>query len=43
MVNLIIKLLLVVGKDITLVVCDKLLKIAYFLVTTEETSAKRLA
>ena len=41
--NLITKLLLVVGKDIILVVCDKLLKMEYFLVIIEETLAKRLA
>ena len=43
MVNFIIKLLLVTGKDIILVVCDRLLKIAHFVATTKEISAEELA
>ena len=42
-VDFITKLLLVVGKDVILVVCNRLLKIAYFVVTTEGTSVKELA
>jgi len=37
------KLPLVAGKDVILVVCDKLSKITYFVVTTKGTSAKGLA
>ena len=36
------KLLVVAGKDMILVVCDRLSKIMYFVATTEETSAKGL-
>jgi len=43
MVDFITKLPLVVGKDAILVVCDRLSKMAYFVVTTKETSAKGLA
>jgi len=42
-VNFITKLLLVVEKNTILVVCDRLSKIAYFVTTTKETSAKGLA
>ena len=42
-VDFITKLLLVVGKDAILVICDKLFKITYFIATTEETSVKGLA
>ena len=41
-VNFIKKLPLVVGNDAILVVCNKLFKIAYFVVTTKETFIKRL-
>jgi len=41
-VNFITKLLLVAEKDVILVVCDRLSKIAYFVATTEETIAERL-
>ena len=37
------KLLLVVGKDTILVVCDRLFKMMYFVTTTERTLAERLA
>ena len=37
------KLLIVAGKDAILVVCDRLSKIIYFVVTTEKTSAEGLA
>ena len=37
------KLLLVVGKDTILVVCDRLFKMMYFVATTERTLAERLA
>jgi len=40
MVNFITKLSLVVGKDLILVVCDWLSKIAYFVAITAETSAE---
>jgi len=40
MVNFITK---VVGKDVILVVCDRLLKIAHFIATIEETSVEELA
>ena len=43
MVDFITKLLLVVGKDIILAVCNRLSKITYFVVTIEETLAKGLA
>ena len=42
MVDLITKLLSVAGKNAILVVCDRLLKIIYFVATTEETSAEEL-
>jgi len=42
MVNLIIKLLLVAGKDAILVVCDRLSKMTYFVATTKGTSAEEL-
>ena len=34
---------MVVGKDMILVVCDRLLKMVYFVATTEETSVEGLA
>ena len=43
MVDFIMKLLLVVGKDMILVVYDKLSKIAHFVATTEETIVEGLA
>jgi len=43
MVDFITKLLLVARKDAILVVCNELSKIAYFVTTTKETSAKDLA
>jgi len=42
-VDFITKLLVVAGKDVILVVCDKLFKMTHFVVTTEETSAEGLA
>ena len=42
-VNFITMLLLVAGKDIILVVYDKLSKITHFVKTTKETSAEELA
>ena len=42
-VNFITMLLLVTGKDIILVVYDKLSKITHFVKTTKETSAEELA
>ena len=42
-VDFITKLPVVAGKDIILVVCDRLSKMTYFVATTERTSAKRLA
>jgi len=42
MVNFITKLLLVARKDVILVVCNKLSKMAHFVVTTEKTSAEDL-
>jgi len=42
-VDFITKLPVVAGKDAILVVCDWLSKIAYFVATTEETSAEGLA
>ena len=42
-VDFITKLLLVAGKNAILVVCDRLSKIIYFVVTTEGISAKELA
>ena len=41
-VDFIMKLLLVAGKDVVLMVCDRLLKIAYFVATTEEITAEKL-
>jgi len=43
MVNFITKLLLVAGKDVILVVCDKLSKMAHFVTMTEEMMAEGLA
>ena len=43
MVDFITKLLVVVGKDMILVVCDWLSKMTYFVATTKETSAEGLA
>ena len=42
MVDFITKLLVVARKDVILVVCDRLSKIAHFVVTTEGTSVERL-
>ena len=42
MVDFIMKLLVVAGKDAILVVCDRLFKITYFVATTEETLAEGL-
>jgi len=42
MVDFITKLLVVAGKDAILVVCNRLLKMIYFVATTEGTSAKGL-
>jgi len=42
MVNFITKLLLVVGKNVILVICDRLPKMAYFVATTKGISAKGL-
>jgi len=42
-VNFIMKLPLVAGKNTILVVCDQLSKMAYFVAMIEETSAERLA
>ena len=41
-VDFIMKLLLVAGKDVILVVCDRLSKIVHFVITTEETIAEGL-
>ena len=43
MVDFIMKLLVVAGKNAILVVCDRLLKMTHFIATTEETSAEGLA
>jgi len=43
MVDFITKLLLVAGKDVILVVCDRLSKICHFVVTTKEMIAEGLA
>jgi len=43
MVKCITELLLVVGKNTILVLCDRLSKIVYFLAITKRTSAKGLA
>ena len=40
--DFITKLLLVAGKDAILVVCNKLLKMTYFVATIEETTAEEL-
>jgi len=42
-VDFITKLLLVVGKNVILVVCDRLSKIAYFITIIERTLAEGLA
>jgi len=42
-VDFITRLPLVAEKDVILVVCNKLLKIVYFVAITEETLVKRLA
>jgi len=42
-VDFITKLPLVAGKDVILVVCNRLSKMTYFVTTTKETLAKRLA
>ena len=41
-VNFIMKLSLVIEKDAILVLCDRLSKMAYFVVTTKEISAEEL-
>ena len=41
--DFITKLLIVAEKDVILVVCDRLLKMTYFIATTEETTAEGLA
>jgi len=43
MVDFILKLPLVAGKDVILVVCNRLSKMTHFVATTEKTSAKGLA
>ena len=43
MMDFIMKLPLVAGKDAILVVCDRLSKITYFVAITEGTSAEELA
>ena len=43
MVDFITKLLLVAGKDVILVVCDRLSKMAHFVARTEGTLVKNLA
>ena len=43
MVDFIIKLLVVAGKDAILVVCDRLFKMAHFVAMMEGTSAEGLA
>jgi len=42
MVDFITNLPLVVGKDVILVICNRLFKITYFIITTEGITAKRL-
>jgi len=42
-INFITKLPLVARKDIILVVCNRLFKMAYFVATTEKTSVEGLA
>jgi len=43
MVDFIMKLMVVAGKDAILVVCDRLFKMMHFVATTEETLAEELA
>jgi len=43
MVDFITKLLVVAGKDVILVVCNRLSKMTHFVATTEETSVEGLA
>jgi len=43
MVDFIMKLLVVAGKDVILVICDRLSKMTYFVATTKEMLAKGLA
>jgi len=43
MVEFIMKLPLVAGKDVILVVCDRLSKMTHFVATTEEMTAEELA
>ena len=43
MIDFITKLLVVAGKDVISVVCDRLSKMTHFVATTEETSAEGLA
>ena len=43
MVDFITKLLLVAGKDVILVICDRLFRMMYFVVIIEETLAEGLA
>ena len=43
MVDFIMKLLVVAGKDVVLVVCDQLSKMTHFVATIEEMSAEELA
>jgi len=43
MMDFITKLLLVAKKDVILVIYDRLSKIVYFVITTKEISAERLA
>jgi len=43
LVDFITKLLIVAGKDIILVVCDRLSKITHFVATMEEMTAEELA
>ena len=43
MVDFIMKLLVVAGKDVILVVCDQLSKMTHFVTTTKETSVEGLA
>jgi len=42
-VDFVMKLLVVAGKDVILVVCDRLSKMMHFMATTEETLAEGLA
>jgi len=43
MVDFITKLLVIAGKDVILVICDRLSKMTYFVATTKEMSAESLA